>query len=92
MEELSALERTVFNPGYILSEAYLKGAHQHLTDNGRVFIAFSKMLGHPEKLLELTNKYGWRLELVVNSEQVTSNIEGIYDNKADINIYELIKL
>ncbi|CAF1152667.1 unnamed protein product [Rotaria sordida] len=92
MEELSALERTVFNPGYILSEAYLKGAHQHLTDNGRVFVAFSKMLGHPEKLLELTNKYGWCLELVMNLEQVTSNIEGIYDNKADINIYELIKL
>ncbi|CAF3619378.1 unnamed protein product [Rotaria sp. Silwood1] len=92
MEELSALERTVFNPGYILFEAYLKGAHQHLTDTGRVFMAFSNMMGHPEKILELINKYDWRLEVVVNPEHVTSNIESMHDNNVDMEIYELIKL
>ncbi|CAF3840986.1 unnamed protein product [Rotaria sp. Silwood1] len=92
IEELSALERTVFNPGYVLFEAYFKGVRQHLTDTGRVFLAFSNMMGHPEKLLELANNYDWRLELVMNPEQVTSNIEGMPDNNVDMNIYELIKL
>ncbi|CAF3218089.1 unnamed protein product [Rotaria sp. Silwood2] len=92
MEQLNAFERTVFDPGYILCEAYLKGAREHLTDTGRVFMAFSQQLGHPEKLLELTNKYGWRLNFVPNPEQTTSTCKGMYDNNIDINMYELIKL
>ncbi|CAF2834658.1 unnamed protein product [Rotaria sp. Silwood2] len=91
-EELNALERTVFDPGYMLCEAYLKGAREHLTDTGRAFMAFSQKLGHPAKLLELTNKYGWCLQLVPNPKQTTSNSDAIYDNNVDINMYELIKL
>ncbi|CAF3583200.1 unnamed protein product [Rotaria sp. Silwood1] len=92
MEKLNALERTVFDPGYTLCEAYLKGAREHLTDTGHLFMASSEKLGHPEKLLELTNKYGWRLQMVSNPEQTTSNCEGMYDNNVDINMFELIKL
>ncbi|CAF0790948.1 unnamed protein product [Rotaria sp. Silwood1] len=40
MEKLNTLERTVFDSGNVLCEAYLKDAREHLTDTGRLFMTF----------------------------------------------------
>jgi release factor glutamine methyltransferase len=90
LEELNAHERTLFDPGYGLTETYIKEARQHLTDTGRLFLLFSNKLGHLDRLQELAAKYGWSLQLIEAAENTLSKSYGMYD-EVDMTFYELIK-
>jgi release factor glutamine methyltransferase len=90
LEELNALERTLFDPGYTLTETYIREAHKHLTDKGRLFLGTSNKLGKFDRLTELADKYGWRLELNNVPEYTTEKSYGMYD-EVDFSNYELIK-
>jgi methylase of polypeptide subunit release factors len=91
LEQLDSLERSIFDPGYSLTEIYIREAHKHLNENGRLFIVFSKSLGNFERLTELANNNRWRLELIQECSNTKSKS---YDsnNEIDVNIYELVKI
>ncbi|UJR19723.1 hypothetical protein I4U23_022857 [Adineta vaga] len=91
LEQLDSLERALFDPGYKLIEIYIKEAHKHLKENGRLFIVFSKWLGNFEHLTELAHSNGWRLDLVENQGYIKSKADDLI-NEIDVNIYELIKI
>jgi release factor glutamine methyltransferase len=91
LEELNPLERTLFDPGYGLAETYIKGAHKHLTDKGRLFTVFSNKLGNFKRMTELANNNGWRLEPVDNSDDKPSKSYDV-DDAIDFSIYELLKV
>lgn len=90
LDELDAHERTLFDPGYQLIETYIREAHQHLTNTGRLFIVFSNKLGHPDKLNELVTKYGYRLQRVELVENTLHKSYGVYD-EVDMDFYQLVK-
>ncbi|CAF4439055.1 unnamed protein product [Rotaria sp. Silwood2] len=91
LNELNELERTLFDPGYILTEIYIREAHKHLTKNGRLFLETSKKLGNFARLTELASKYGWLLKLFDDPECAKEKSYGIYDD-IDFGTYELIKV
>lgn len=91
LEELNALERTIFDPGYKFIETYIKEAHKYLTNAGRLFIMFSNKMGDSSLLLELVNKHGWRLQLIENPDCKATTMQGMFDDDIDLNFYELIK-
>jgi methylase of polypeptide subunit release factors len=91
IEQLNLLERSLFDPGYGLSETYIKEAHKYLNENGRLFIVFSKFFGNFQRLIELTVNNGWRLELIENCDCTKSQLHDAND-EIDVNIYELIKV
>jgi methylase of polypeptide subunit release factors len=91
LEQLNSLECCIYDPGYKFIEIYIREAHKHLNENGRLFIVYSKSIGNFELLTELSNNNRWRLELIQNCDNTKSNS---YDtnNEIDVNIYELIKV
>ncbi|CAF3908055.1 unnamed protein product [Rotaria sp. Silwood1] len=91
LEELNPLERTLFDPVYDLAETYIKGAHKHLTDKGRLFTVFSNKLGNFKCMAELANNNGWRLEPVDNPDYKPSKSYDM-DDAIDFSVYELLKV
>jgi methylase of polypeptide subunit release factors len=69
-EDLSMLEKALYDPGYHALERYLAGAKEHLAAGGHVLIGFSKTHGHMEVLEELAARYGWSLRVVAEQETI----------------------
>lgn len=70
-EDISLLQRAVYDPGYRSTEAFIRGAASHLAPNGRLLIGFSSTLGHLGKLKDLLRESGYRVRLVkqIDSEE-----------------------
>lgn len=61
---LSMLERAVFNPRYSAVRKYVKGAKNHLTKSGKLFIGFSSTIGRFDLLEKICRERGYSLDLV----------------------------
>lgn len=65
------VDHTVFNPGYIALEKYVRTADQHLTlDSGRVFIGFSVDFGDYKLLCDIASKYGRVIEIFIEKTMI----------------------
>jgi release factor glutamine methyltransferase len=67
-QDLSMLEKALYDPGYEALERYLAGAKGHLAPGGHVLIGFSTTHGHMEVLQELAVRYGWKLKVLAEQE------------------------
>ncbi len=72
-EDLSLLEKALFDPNYEALESYLKGAKQHLTPNGRLLIGFSSSDGHLDHFENLALKHGWILLKIAETKIETGH-------------------
>jgi release factor glutamine methyltransferase len=66
--ELQSKEEVcLFDPGYKITEEFLKESHNYLLPNGRLFIGFGDF-GDESLLLSLCSKTGWVLREIVREE------------------------
>lgn len=71
-QNLSDLEKAVYDPGYKATERFITEAPLYLKPGGRLLIGFSSTLGRMDLLEQLLKKAGftWRLVYEVSSEEV----------------------
>ena len=72
--EFDEVEKTVFDPGYLLFEKYVRFADHYLTPNtGRICVAFSPEIGDYKLLCDLSAKYGRVVEPIIENDTITSD-------------------
>jgi|TARA_Y100000310_G_C20460126_1_gene704940 release factor glutamine methyltransferase len=71
-QELTDLEKAVFDPEYKSTKKFIGGAKKHLRKNGRLIIGFSSTLGHFGELKKLLKAAGYKYKILkqVDSEEV----------------------
>ena len=69
---ISDLEKSVYDPGYKSTEKFIKGAKDHLKENGRLLIGFSSTLGKLDLIKRFSKEAELNLKLIyeVESEEV----------------------
>ncbi len=77
----SELERGLFDPGYKLTERFLKEATNYLKENGRILVGTGNF-GDVSRFKSLANQYGYSTRLLAkeNSSEI---------NPIDFQLYEL---
>jgi tetratricopeptide (TPR) repeat protein/methylase of polypeptide subunit release factors len=68
-EELSELERTVFDPNYEILDRFVGGARPFLKPEGRVLFGTSPTLGHIEKVKKIVGAHRFEMQLL---EEITT--------------------
>ena len=63
-EDISTLEKAVFDSGYRSIRKFIEEARRYLKPNGRLLIGFSSTLGHLKMLEELLTKAEYKTKLV----------------------------
>lgn len=63
-EEISILEKSVFDLGYKSIERFIKDAHEHLTRKGELLIGFSSTLGKLNLVRKFCKESGFNLSLI----------------------------
>ncbi|CAF2979593.1 unnamed protein product [Rotaria sp. Silwood2] len=91
-EELSSLERAIFDPGYVAVEKYMKEARDYLAPNGHVFLGFSPTIGYWDELVAIASKYYWSLKPFRPHETLIADIDNIEEVVAGqrFEIFQLI--
>lgn len=69
-EDLTLLEKSVFDPGYKSTNKFISQAKKHLKHDGRLLIGFSTTLGKFDILQDLLTKAGFKVNLLVKTESV----------------------
>jgi release factor glutamine methyltransferase len=88
-EDLSMLEKALYDPEYRALERYLGGAKKYLGDGGHVLIGFSNTHGHVEVLEALAVKYGWKLHILAEQEVILpASVQGA--ERFAIQLYEAV--
>ncbi len=77
----SELERGLFDPGYKLTERFLKEAKNHLKENGRILVGTGNF-GDVPRFKFLANQHGYSTKLLIRED--SSEI-----NPVDFQLYEL---
>lgn len=72
-EDITVLEKAVFDPGYKSTKKFVEGASAHLKPDGRLLIGFSKTLGHYEELESLLRQEGFILKQLAEIKSVETN-------------------
>ena len=73
-EYASMLERGLFDPGYQLTDRFLREARDHLEDGGRVLVGTGEgEFADIPKLLALAKQYGYDTRLLVRKESSEIN-------------------
>jgi HemK-related putative methylase len=82
-EDISVLEKAVFDPGYKATKRFVNQAKEHLKENGRLLIGFSTTLGKFEILEEFLKKAGFTVKLVakIDSFEVHPVLFEIFEAK-----------
>jgi methylase of polypeptide subunit release factors len=71
--EFDEIERTLFDPGYLLFEKYVRSVGRYLIANsGRVFIGFAPQIGDYKLLCDIALKYGRVVKPIVENDMITS--------------------
>lgn len=83
-KKINILEKAVFNPGYKSMRKFVKESKNHLNENGRILIGFSRDIGDFRLLEKICKVNGFLIELVSK----TKISEG--KNKVGMEIYELM--
>lgn len=72
-EKISFLERAVFDPKYISTKKFIRGARQHLKTNGYLLIGFSTTLGHFSILKKLLHDEEFIVKLLKEIESIETH-------------------
>lgn len=72
-EDISTLERAVFDPGYKATRAFIEQAKQHLKPDGRLLIGFSKTLGEYDELERLLAENGFAIKQLAQTQSVETH-------------------
>lgn len=72
-EDITVLEKAVFDPGYKATTEFIAKAKDHLNDGGRVLIGFSSTLGHIGKLKEIVKENGFSFSTLAEIESVETH-------------------
>lgn len=67
-ENLSALEKSVFDPEYKSTERFIREAHKYLKPNGHLYLGFSTTLGKLDMLTGIANDAGYNLRVLYKAE------------------------
>lgn len=79
----SVLEKGLFDPGYRITDRFLKESKEHLTPDGVLYVGMGgENFGDPRRFLELIKKHGYRYR-ILHAEQ-SDEI-----NPVDFLLYEL---
>ena len=74
-EDLTPLERAVYDPKYHGLKRYLKEGKKHLKPGGKLLIGFSSSSGHTDVLLRLAHEHQWAVRLV--AETAYNDFDGV---------------
>jgi release factor glutamine methyltransferase len=86
IEELSNLEKSVFDYQYKSLEKFIGNSKSFLKPNGRLLIGFSNVWGLSNKLINLLYKFGYKNITTVNQTDVKWG-----DMNYDLTLYQLRK-
>ena len=64
-EEISDLEKAVYDPGYKTIERFIKGAKEYLKVGGRILIGFSTTLGRMDLVQRFAKEAGFVLRMLL---------------------------
>ncbi|MDI2125700.1 methyltransferase domain-containing protein [Yinghuangia seranimata] len=76
--ETEGLGRAITDPGYRFHDAYLAGAADHLTPDGRLMLGFSNV-GDRAHLDRLADRHGWTIRALDRGEVVFPGRSGSFD-------------
>jgi methylase of polypeptide subunit release factors len=77
----SLLERGLFDPGYALTERFLREASHHLLPGGKALVGTGNF-GDVERFMDLAKKHGYTVRLI-------SRQDSLEINPVDFQLYEL---
>ncbi|MES2223803.1 MAG: methyltransferase [Patescibacteria group bacterium] len=67
-ENISSIQRSVFDPKYRSTRKFIEEAHLHLKPNGRLLIGFSSTLGKLDTLQEIVSGAGFEMGLIYKEQ------------------------
>lgn len=68
----SVLERALVDPGYKLTERFIRDANNHLTSEGKLLVG-SGSFGDSTRLEEIANDYGYSPKIIAREESIEVN-------------------
>lgn len=72
-QNISILEKSVFDPKYKSTKIFISGSRDYLKDNGRLLIGFSPTLGHLGKLKDLLKENGFVVKMIAKTKSVETH-------------------
>lgn len=69
-KNLTTIEKAVYDPGYKSTRKFIKGAKDHLKENGRILIGFSTTLGKFDIVKDLLKEEGFKVKLIAKKKSV----------------------
>lgn len=72
-EDVSVLEKAVYDPGYNATHRFISQAKEHLKKNGRLLIGFSTTLGKFDILKKFLEEAGFEVRLVSKTESIETH-------------------
>lgn len=69
-DEVTVLEKAVYDPGYKATRRFVSEAKEHLKENGRLLIGFSTTLGKFDILQKFLKEAGFTVRLVSKIESI----------------------
>ena len=67
-QDISDLEKAVYDPGYRSTENFMREARAHLKEGGRILIGFSTTLGRFDLLQKFAKDAGLSLKMIYETE------------------------
>lgn len=72
-EDMTVLEKAVYDPGYKATQRFIGQAKEHLKENGRLLIGFSTTLGKFDVLQKYLKEAGFTERLISKTESVETH-------------------
>lgn len=72
-EDLTVLEKAVYDPGYKATHRFISQAKEHLKENGKLLIGFSTTLGKFDVLQKFLEEAGFTVRLISKTESVETH-------------------
>ncbi len=78
-EELSILEKSVFDPNHQLLQKFLSQAKNYLNTNGKVYLIYSKTHGNEAFFITCTEFYKWNISELANIGEEGEFLASLYE-------------
>ena len=72
-DDVTVLEKAVYDPGYKATHRFISQAKEHLKENGRLLIGFSTTLGKFDVLQKFLEEAGFTVRLISKTESVETH-------------------
>lgn len=76
-ENLTDLEKALYDPQYRSLTRYLKEGKTFLTPKGKMLVGFSSTHSHMEILEELAQEHGWQLRIIAENVESIPKLPGV---------------